>query len=82
MDAVTRRCLLRCGQPALPTHDLCADCHAVRKAKARAKNRRHEKRRTRRHYVSLSTVTYKRLEQEAQARGQSVRSLLEEVLAS
>lgn len=73
---MTRRCINRDGLPALIGRDYCDACEEARKAK----NRKLERRRTRRRYVSLPGPLYARLSAEADRRGQSIRSLLAEVL--
>ncbi len=76
-----RRCINSDGLPSLPGRDVCGPCFGAAEAKRKEKIRRDERRRTRRKYVSLSAAVYARLDAEAAKRGQSIRSLLEEVLA-
>lgn len=78
---MTRRCIRRCGSPVLAYFDMCGACSVAERAKRLARNRRNEKTRARRKYISLSAAVYARLDAEAAKRGQSIRSLLAEVLS-
>ncbi len=71
-----RRCITRCGSPAFPSLDRCLACEIDELARRVRK----PKRQRRRYHVSVKAEVYARLEEEARRRGQSVRSLMSEVL--
>jgi hypothetical protein len=83
--APMRRCIKRCGSPALTGHDLCLDCchgelakrsqAAIRQAKGRKAKRRPS---TKRYFVSVSAEAFEQVKAKAEACGWTMTRLVEE----
>jgi hypothetical protein len=79
-----KRCIKRCGSPALTGHDMCLECchgELAKRGQAAIKQARKAKRKpskARRYFVSVSAEAFEQVKAKAEACGWTMTRLVEE----